>query len=614
MKAIKKEIQAKTDKPKYNMWQNTVYMITFGWNVHKSVIVGVIGIVIAMVGMSVTEMLVAPMILRRMEAGVSLKELFATIFAFIGLLILFKGLYNYLSGNVLFGRVDVRTALVRENNRKRAITSYANLLNTKFLEKNEQAAKCCGSNADSSEAIWNTMTSLLANLIGFGIYMTLLSNLNIWMAAITLIITCFGYIWNKRFMEWGYRNRKEEEEYNNKLYYITSSCMKREMAKDIRIFGMKEWMDDVWESICSLYIDFVGREEFQYLLGDSIQVVLTVLRNGIAYVVLVNMVLKGQLTASGFLLYFSAFSGFTTWVNGILADFATLNRQCIDISRIREFHDWPEPFLFEEGKAIPEAEEYALRLEHVTYYYPEAKEPTISDMNLTIKPGEKLAVVGLNGAGKTTLIKLLCGYIDPTEGAVLLNGQDIRQFNRREYYRLFSAVFQEFSVIAATVSQNVSQIAEGEDEARVRDALEKAGLMEKIEALPKGIYTQLTREVYEDGTELSGGQTQRLILARALYKNAPILILDEPTAALDPIAESDLYQKYNEMTKGKSAVYISHRLASTRFCDRILYLEKGKILEEGTHEELLLKEGRYAGLYQVQSKYYQEGGEEYGKE
>lgn len=613
MKDIKKK-QNKEDKPKYNMWQNVTYMIALGWSIYKGVIVGAIGIVIAMVGMSVTEMLVAPVILGRIEAGVNLKELFATIFIFSGMLILFKGLFNYLSQNALYGRVEVRTALVRANNNKRAVTFYANLLDTKFLEKNEQAVKCCRGNADSSEAIWTTMTELLANIIGFVIYMLLLSNLNIWIAIITIVITCLGYVWNKRFMEWGYRHREEEEEYSNKLYYIATSCMKREMAKDIRIFGMKEWMNDVWGSIYSLYANFVGREEFQYLLGDSIQIVLTILRNGIAYAVLVGMVLKGQLTASEFLLYFSAVSGFTAWVNGILADFATLNKQCIDISRIREFHDWPEPFLFEEGDEIPKTNEYELRLEHVTYYYPEAKEATICDMNLTIKPGEKLAVVGLNGAGKTTLTKLLCGFIDPTEGAVLLNGVDIRQYNRREYYRLFSAVFQEFSMIATTVSQNVSQTVEGEDEVRVREALEKAGLTEKMESLPKGIYTQLTREVYEDGIELSGGQTQRMMLARALYKDAPILVLDEPTAALDPIAESDLYQKYNEMTKGKSAIYISHRLASTRFCDRILYLEKGKILEEGTHEELLLKGGSYAGLYLVQSKYYQEGGEEYDQE
>ena len=215
--------------------------------------------------------------------------------------------------------------------------------------------------------------------------------------------------------------------------------------------------------------------------------------------------------------------------------------------------------------------------------------------------------MGLNGAGKTTLVKLLCGLLDPTEGAVLLDGQDIRQFNRDDYYALFSAVFQEFSVLASTVAENVSQTVGGGDRERVRTCLEKAGLTEKIDSLPKSIDTQVGREVYEDGVLLSGGQTQRLMLARALYKNGPILLLDEPTAALDPIAENDIYLKYSQMSAGKTSLFISHRLASTRFCDRIIFVAGGNIAEEGTHEELVQKGGGYAKLFEVQSRYYREG-------
>ena len=165
-------------------------------------------------------------------------------------------------------------------------------------------------------------------------------------------------------------------------------------------------------------------------------------------------------------------------------------------------------------------------------------------------------------------------------------------------------MFQEFSVLSATVAENVAQTSTGIDEARVWQCLGEAGLTEKVQSLPKGLETQIGREIYEDGIELSGGQTQRLMLARALYKNAPILLLDEPTAALDPIAENDIYQKYNEMTQGKTSLFISHRLASTRFCDRILYLKDGKIAEMGTHEELLRQGGGYADLFEVQSQYY----------
>ena len=220
--------------------------------------------------------------------------------------------------------------------------------------------------------------------------------------------------------------------------------------------------------------------------------------------------------------------------------------------------------------------------------------------------GEHLAVVGLNGAGKTTLIKLISGFYDPTEGRVTWNGTDIREFDRREYYKLFSAVFQDLTIIPGSLTVNVAASETDIDMDKVRRCVEKADLTKKFESLPKGFDTNLNREVYEDAVELSGGERQRLMLARALYKDAPVLILDEPTAALDPIAESEIYQKYNDMTAGKSAVYISHRLASTRFCDRIILIENNTIVEEGTHEELLKRNGRYAELFEIQSRYYRD--------
>lgn len=434
-----------------------------------------------------------------------------------------------------------------------------------------------------------------------------MSGLDLGLIGVVAVTTAAGFFIGQRINAWGYRHREEESSYQKKIHYIAQKTESIQLAKDIRIFGLGPWLSDIYERTLRLYDAFINRRERIYTGACAVDALLSLARNGIAYAYLIRLTLAEGLPASQFLLYFSAFTGFSTWVTGILQECSTLHKESLDLSTIQEYLHLPEPFRFSDGAPIPPADQYELRLDHVTFRYPGTKKPILQDLSLTIRPGEKVAVVGLNGAGKTTLVKLLCGFYDPDEGRVLLNGQDIRQFDRRAYYQLFSTVFQESSELDITVAQTVAQRVDGIDMDKVKACVAKAGLAEKIASLPQGYDTHLGKQVYLDGVELSGGQTQRLMLARALYKDGAFLVLDEPTAALDPIAESDIYQRYNEMTAGKSSVFISHRLASTRFCDRILFIQDGGIAEEGTHEELLQKGGAYAKLFNVQARYYQEG-------
>lgn len=608
----KKETQSKpgakkTPKPKYNLWQNTGFMLRTSRKYAKSVFPLCIVLALLSAGKSVAELLIAPAILNKIELSASLGSVVFTIAAFALVLMLLSGLRSYVDTNALFGRIAVRSqGIYLSISRKYAETSYPNLLNTDFLALGEKASAACAGNSESSEAIWTTLTDLMTSCIGFIVYLALLTNLNLWLAALVAATTAVSYFASKRINEWGYLHRSEELELTKRIEYANKTATSREFAKDIRMFGLRGWLEDLWGSTMRLYSAFCAKRERKYIWANIIDIVLTFLRNGIAYAFLIGITVKNGLPASQFLLYFAALSGFAQWVVEILDKLSVMHKQSLDISTIREFLDWDEPFDLNGGEriAFEPNKQYEIRLDNVSFRYPKADKDTLSHINLTVHPGEKLAIVGLNGAGKTTLVKLVCGFLDPTEGRILLNGEDIRKFNRNDYYALFSAVFQEFSVLDVTVKENVAQCVDGIDETRVWQCIDKAGLTEKIQSLPKGIETHLGRRVFKDGVEFSGGQTQRLMLARALYKNAPILVLDEPTAALDPIAENDIYQKYNDMTHGRTSFFISHRLASTRFCDRIIFVDGGKIAEEGTHDELLKNGGGYAYLFEVQSKYY----------
>jgi ABC-type multidrug transport system fused ATPase/permease subunit len=243
--------------------------------------------------------------------------------------------------------------------------------------------------------------------------------------------------------------------------------------------------------------------------------------------------------------------------------------------------------------------------ENVSFSYDNSEEPVLQDFNMEIMAGEKIALIGVNGAGKTTLVKLMCGFYQPCEGRVLINGVDTKYYLRDDLYALFSAVFQDIMILPYTLAENIALRPAAEvDGMRVADSLKRAGLWDYIESLPHGIDSMMLRITDKDGLLLSGGQQQKLLLARALYKDAPMLILDEPTAALDPIAESEIYEQYHELAQRKTALYISHRLASTRFCDRIIYLNNGQAEEVGTHDELMALDGGYAHMYEVQSHYY----------
>lgn len=605
VKKVKKEAP-KT--PHYTMWENSLYMSQLAWKNRKSVIFLMLGIACLTVIVNLLELFITPILLEKIELKTSLSSLLGWLLFFILSLLMTKGLLTYLKSNTLTGRLGLRMILITQMSQKIQKTSYPNLENTKFLEKYEAGMSSAMSNHSATEAFWETSSKITQSFLGFSLYLALLSNLNVFLAFIVVLTGLASYLFHQKINRKAQSYREEEEKITKELNYIQYKGEELAFAKDIRLFRMTPWLKEIYQQALIRYRGILSKKERYYSHANLVDLGMNFLRNGLAYAYLVYLSFVNDWLVSEFLLYFLAISGFSQWVQMILAEMSQLHRQSLDINHLREFLELEESFLFETGQRLPlnEQQTYEICLNNVSFIYPESSEATLKGLNLRIQTGESVAIVGLNGAGKTTLVKLICGFLDPTEGEVLLNGVNIKEYNRQDYYRHFSAVFQQFSILETSILENITQTMETSDMEKVTRNSQKAGLENLIAKLPQGMNTHLGKLVYEDGIELSGGQTQRLMLARALYKDAPMLILDEPTAALDPIAENDIYQKYHELTKNRLAVFISHRLASTRFCQRILYLEAGKIVEEGSHEVLLAQNGQYKRLFDVQRKYYQE--------
>ena len=461
-------------------------------------------------------------------------------------------------------------------------------------------------NGQGIEAYTKAWCDLVMQLIGLVLYGAIVGQVSLILLAILVLQTLLvSYLHTKA----GKRAYAMEDEIEKKwgiFQYLRRETVIPGNGKDIRMYRMDKWFLGMFHGLIDRVCALIDRQQTGYMAAGMAEDLLTFARSMVVYGWLIREMAAGNMTIPSFLLYVGIVAGFGAWMNGLFGAW----RQILENEKLMDdYRDFMDFGVVEEGRQAPgrPGRTHEIRFEHVCFRYEGSGEDTIQDLNLTIRPGERLALVGPNGAGKTTLIKLLCGLYRPTSGTVYLDGRDIQSLDQRAVFREFAVVFQDVFAFSFPLSDNVSCVDCGrEDSERLRGSLEKAGLWERVQALPKGARTFMNKDLDEAGVTLSGGEVQKLMLARALYKDAPMVILDEPTAALDPIAESEMYERYDELVHGRTAVFISHRLSSTRFCDRILFLENGRITEEGTHGELMQRGGAYAELFSIQARYYKE--------
>lgn len=487
--------------------------------------------------------------------------------------------------------------------RKNLWADYVNIESLEGRELQKRAEAFYNVRFSSGADFIEECNDFLVCIIGVIASAVLIYKINILMILL-ILVTCVG-----EFVILKVLNKKQKamlddsSKLSSKLDYFYKLSKSSDASKDIKLYGFQDYFIYTVAKITSDIERIIAKYTNQSAAVSGIRAVLNLIRQLIAYVYLIYLVTNGSLTISEFVFYFGIITGFSNWIVNLVFSYSKIERSVNDCAVFRKYIESENESRDKPDVDFSEIE--SIEFKNVSFTYPSAEKSTIKTMSFKVNQGENIAIVGENGAGKTTAIKLLCGLYYPTEGDILINGKSSRDFSKESYFDLFSAVFQDHNFLPLTVAENICATADY-DKGKLYSALQKAGIADKINSLDKKENTFMVKDVYRDAADFSGGEKQKLLLAKAIYKNAPILILDEPTAALDPIAENELYLKYNKMTDNKISFFISHRLSSTRFCDRILFISDGRITEEGTHDELMAQKGAYYRMYQFQSYYYKE--------
>lgn len=479
--------------------------------------------------------------------------------------------------------------------------AYENLEDPKYMEQNDRAMMPIRERMTHLVMIWYLPDMIRHFIIAVGSVGILLS-FDIITLIVILIPTFFVAWFNKRYQKKDMEIHQEAVCMDRFFMYYYSLLKDFGQGKDIRLFDFHTLIMKRNNECDNMILDFKGRSSKLKCDFERVSGVLGTFRTAFAYGFIGVKALVSNIGIGNFTMYTGAAAAFSNATTGFLNGFISLRQDCRyleDFVKLQEMTVEKE----EGGLKDLDLDKINLEFRHVSFRYPGTDCDVLKDVSFELKPGESLSIVGKNGAGKTTIIKLLSRLFKPESGQILINGIDINQIDMDVYRKLVSVVFQDFKIFEFSVEENVAAGTSVSEE-KLNDALRDSGIMEKIQSLSRGSKTYVGKQFDQNGTEFSGGELQKLAIARAIYKNSPVIVLDEPTAALDPYAEEEVYKHFHRLTRGRTAVYISHRLSSCKFCDSIVFLNDGKIAEHGSHEELMIHNGRYAEMFLLQASQF----------
>ena len=587
----------------YSIWSNYKFAFEPLWKHKKKIVLCTIAEAVSYVLVPIVGMMITSMIIGSLEQGISMQQLvFWVMMAFVGygILNMVKG---YLEARGDGQYIEARTELFIMSLIKKNLTvSMEQYEDTEVQKLKAKTDECMWTNTTGIEGFFRHNSDFLKSVLGLSVYAMLVGSMNwkilLMLVGMSAISAAAAYAVTRSYQ----KIKDPLSEQHMTMDYINREVDDVQGGKDIRIFELGSWIIEKYDrairNCCRLYFC----RDIRSYGSNILDTILDGVRDIVCYLYLILQLSHGM-RISEFVFYLGLVAGFSNWISMISKSMVAIKQDSDLICDLRTYLELEE--VVPSVKNVDHASwaDIEIVFDHVSYKYHGAVEETLQDVSFRLAPGEKLALVGVNGAGKTTIVKLMSGLYLPTSGTVYVNGVSTRELNRKDYFAKQAAIFQEPFQTSYSISENVA-LAESYDRDRVWEVLAQAGLDEKVRSLDKQLDTHLGKDIMPDGITLSGGEMQKLLLARALYRNAALVMLDEPTAALDALAETEIYEKYKTLLRGKSVLFISHRLASTRFCDRIILLSDGRIREQGTHEELMQAQGAYYEMFHVQSKYY----------
>lgn len=534
------------------------------------------------------------------------EELFLLMVIFTVIQLIFTMLVTYRNCGIEWRFLGARIRTILDLNRKTMKIDFEHLENPDIMDCFQKAQNSCTNSNNGVEGLMHDTAGFVESFAITAVGVCILSSMNIWIVLLMLGIASLNFlvvnhtnkmakakVWDPLASWW------------RKRQYMQDVTTNFDAAKDIRMFDLSGWLLQKYRDLNRIRYEAQRTNAILWFWTSVASNVFWFVSQIFVYAWLVYLMFNHRLTIGNFTLYLASAATLFEYVSTLLNGISSILARSREVDDFRSFLDFDGGDISQKGKALPKLEKYEFVFENVSFKYPKAECYALRNLNLTIKAGERLAVVGLNGAGKSTMIKLLLRLYQPTEGRIMINGTDIMEYDSDSYYAAFAPVFQQVELFAFPMEENVSmKEPERTDRKWAKECLEAAGLEKKIQELPNGTKTELLKIICDDGIDLSGGEKQKLALARALYKDGAVVVLDEPTAALDALAEAKLYEDFDKLIGGKTAVYISHRLSSTRFCDKVAMFADGEMVEYGTHAELMEKAGAYAEMFHIQAQYY----------